>query len=62
MRAAVAALGVLIAVVPGAGQSRISPHSRPRPTIDGARITVTYGRPSMRGRALFGALRQRQAD
>ena len=24
--------------------------------IDGARITVTYGRPSMRGRTIFGAL------
>ncbi len=56
MRAVVAALGVLVAVVPGAGQSRISPHEQTSGVIDGARITVTYGRPSMRGRTIFGTL------
>jgi hypothetical protein len=42
--------------VPGAAQSRISPHEQTSGVIDGARITVTYGRPSMRGRTIFGAL------
>jgi DUF2911 family protein len=54
----VAAFGVLIAVVPGTAQqqSRISPHEQTSGVIDGARITVTYGRPSMRGRPIFGTL------
>lgn len=37
-------------------QTRISPHERVRATVDGATLTITYGRPSMRGRAVFGAL------
>ena len=53
----VAALAFLV-VTPGtaAQQSRISPHEQTKATIDGARITITYGRPSMRGRTIFGAL------
>lgn len=40
-----------------AGQEkRISPHESVTGTVDGARLTITYGRPSMRGRAIFGAL------
>ena len=35
---------------------RISPHEEHTFTIDGATITITYGRPSMRGRRIFGAL------
>jgi hypothetical protein len=35
---------------------RVSPHESVSATIDGAEITITYGRPSMRGRAIFGAL------
>jgi len=34
----------------------VSPHESVNATIDGAEIVVTYGRPSMRGRAIFGAL------
>ena len=37
-------------------QSRISPHEQTSGVIDGAHLKVTYGRPSMRGRAIFGAL------
>jgi hypothetical protein len=39
-----------------AQQKRISPHESVTGTVDGAKLTVTYGRPSMRGRAIFGAL------
>src|SRR5206468_275002 len=35
---------------------RISPHEHTSAVVHGARITVTYGRPSMRGRKIFGAL------
>jgi len=52
---AVSALAVFAGVPVGA-QSRISPHEPTSGIIDGARITVTYGRPSMRGRTIFGAL------
>jgi len=37
-------------------QSRISPHEQTSAMVDGARLTVTYGRPSMRGRTVFGQL------
>ena len=40
-----------------AGQgSRVSPHESTSATIDGSEVTVTYGRPSMRGRMIFGRL------
>jgi Protein of unknown function (DUF2911) len=40
-----------------AGQrSRISPHDETTAVVDGARVTIRYGRPSMRGRTIFGAL------
>jgi hypothetical protein len=35
---------------------RLSPHESVSGTIDGSEITVTYGRPSMRGRVIFGSL------
>src|SRR5438105_3381823 len=35
---------------------RVSPHESVSATIDGARIEITYGRPSMRGRTIFGSL------
>jgi len=35
---------------------RASPHESVSETIDGSRITITYGRPYMRGRAIFGRL------
>src|SRR5262249_13889001 len=38
------------------GGRRVSPHESVRAVIDGARVTITYGRPSMRGRAIFRSL------
>jgi hypothetical protein len=35
---------------------RISPHESVTATVDGARLTIVYGRPSMRGRVVFGSL------
>lgn len=35
---------------------RPSPHESVTATIDDAEITIAYGRPSMRGRAIFGTL------
>lgn len=35
---------------------RLSPHETHSFEVDGAKITITYGRPSMRGRKIFGAL------
>ena len=40
-----------------AGQrNRVSPHENVTGVVDGATLTITYGRPSMRGRKIFGAL------
>ena len=40
-----------------AGQSRrASPHESVSENVGGSEITITYGRPSMRGRAIFGRL------
>jgi len=48
------------AVVPraqfGANRSRVSPHESTKATIDGADLSIVYGRPSVRGRKIFGAL------
>jgi hypothetical protein len=41
------------------GQSRpvvLSPHESTQGTVDGAALSITYGRPSMRGRKIFGSL------
>ena len=35
---------------------RVSPHESVSNTVDGAELTIVYGRPSMRGRTIFGAL------
>jgi hypothetical protein len=35
---------------------RASPHESTSATIDGSDITIAYGRPSMRGRTIFGRL------
>jgi Protein of unknown function (DUF2911) len=40
------------------GRQRISPHESVSNTVDGAEVTIVYGRPSMRGRTIFGALVQ----
>jgi hypothetical protein len=37
-------------------QNRVSPHENVSGAVDGANLTVTYGRPSTRGRTIFGAL------
>jgi hypothetical protein len=62
------AVGLLVAwtqgplLVAGArgrfGQSRpvLSPHETTQGTVDGAALSITYGRPSMRGRKIFGGL------
>jgi hypothetical protein len=46
----------LAASVDGSAQQRASPHESVSETVDRAAITITYGRPFMRGRAIFGAL------
>ena len=40
----------------GQRPNALSPHESSTVTVDGARITITYGRPSMRGRKIYGAL------
>jgi hypothetical protein len=40
----------------GGQARRASPHESTSGTIDGSEITITYGRPSMRGREVFGRL------
>ena len=35
---------------------RVSPHESTSATVDGAKLTIVYGRPSMRGRVIFGSL------
>jgi hypothetical protein len=42
--------------LPGRRGERISPHETTKATIGGADIAITYGRPSMRGRTIFGGL------
>ena len=37
-------------------QGRRSPHESVSATIDGAKVTIVYGRPYMRGRTIFGGL------
>ena len=41
---------------PRSNAARPSPHDTVKTSIDGAELTVTYGRPSMRGRKIMGAL------
>jgi hypothetical protein len=51
--------GLLAFGVPDRADSqtnRLSPHESTSGTIDGADIMITYGRPSMRGRRIMGAL------
>ena len=55
-----AVVSILIAgglcAMPHAGQQRASPHESVDETIDGADLTITYGRPYMRGRVIMGGL------
>lgn len=47
---------VLTAVAGPGAQQRASPHEGTSETIDGADLTLTYGRPYMRGRKIMGGL------
>src|SRR5262245_23300667 len=49
------ALGALIGAVTAQG-NRVSPHETTELTLDGKKITVTYGRPYMKGRKIMGGL------
>jgi len=40
----------------GSGRSVLSPHESTEGTVDGGAISIVYGRPSMRGRTIFGGL------
>ncbi len=58
------ALGVVAALTlvfsmaetPEAQQQRASPHETVTATVAGAKVSITYGRPYMKGRAIFGGL------
>jgi len=61
--AVVVAVGLIAAVVSVStlhgqrdSRNRLSPHETTSSVVDGAKITITYGRPSMRGRKIFGSL------
>lgn len=59
-RSVVSSMAIALAVAacrpqPAAGQ-RVSPHETAAHRVGRATITVTYGRPAKRGRAIFGAL------
>ena len=47
---------IALAARTAAQRPRVSPHESVTGTIDGATLTVTYGRPYMRGRTIFGGL------
>ena len=53
--ALVAALAVPAGLV-AAQHKRASPHETVKATIDGANVSVTYGRPYMKGRKIFGGI------
>src|SRR6266496_1925585 len=46
----------LALTVTGAAQQRKSPHEQTSLNVGAAKITITYGRPYMRGRKIFGGL------
>jgi len=54
--AAVGAAGLLSRRAQSFSQGRISPHESVSGTVDDAKLTIVYGRPSMRGRVIFGSL------
>jgi hypothetical protein len=54
--ATLTAIAACAATVAQAQEQRKSPHETVKATIDGATITVEYGRPSMKGRKVMGEL------
>ena len=62
MRHRIACLDWMLIVLVSVGSAsiaqgqRLSPHESARYVVEGATITITYGRPSQRGRTIFGAL------
>ena len=59
----VAGLNATVMLTPSVGArgaasqtGRVSPHESVTAAIEDATLTITYGRPSMRGRTIFGAL------
>jgi hypothetical protein len=55
---ALAATALILGFTPLAiaRQGRVSPHESVTGSVDGAQLTIVYGRPSMRGRKIFGGL------
>jgi hypothetical protein len=52
-------VGLLLATAGGlmaAQEKRASPHEEVTATVSGKKITISYGRPSKKGREIFGAL------
>jgi len=49
------ALGALIGAVAAQG-NRVSPHETTELTLNGKKVTITYGRPYMKGRKIMGGL------
>jgi hypothetical protein len=48
---------LLVSLVPASAQRpRVSPHEVHEFTVDGSKITLNYGRPSKRGRVIWGEL------
>lgn len=56
LAAALAATAAVAGLAAAGRQSRLSPHETTTARIDGATIRITYGRPYMRGRRIFGGL------
>jgi hypothetical protein len=60
--ASIASIGVIAVLIVAPrlhaqySRARVSPHETSNAVVDGARISITYGRPSVRGRKIFGAL------
>jgi hypothetical protein len=53
---AVTALVLSSTLTAATRQGRLSPHESVTGNVDGAELTIVYGRPSMRGRTIFGSL------
>lgn len=55
-KARVAALTGIFAVLAVAQQKRVSPHETASTTLNGGKVSITYGRPYMKGRKIIGGL------